>query len=111
MRTLAGLSIAVLCASAAAAGAAWAQPGRLSDVAYLQAARCAGLANSSKLGSADGKALKALLDAQANGRQPFILDQADEAKAKAKREGDRADDYMKSKLQSELSGVCASLTS
>jgi hypothetical protein len=108
MRTLAGLAIVVVAGAAAAAGAASAQPGRLSDVAYVEAARCAGLASSGKLGSADGAALTALLKAQAYGREQTVLDQADDAQRQAKREASHADDYSKSRLQAELSGACAS---
>jgi hypothetical protein len=109
MRILTGL--AIVAALGVGATGAYAQPGRISDVAYLQMARCAGLASSANLGSNDGASLKALLKVQANGRMPYILDQADEAQQKAKREADRADDYSKNKLQSELSGTCAALKS
>jgi hypothetical protein len=106
MRILTGLSIVAL-GVAGVAGAAVAQPGRLSDVAYVQAARCAGLA-SSKLGSGDSATLVALLKAQSYDREQAVLDQASDAQQQAKREGNRADDYMKSKLQAELTGACAS---
>ncbi len=108
MRILTGLAMVTVIGAAAAASAASAQPGRLTDVAYLEAARCAGLANSGKLGSSDGAALIALLKAQANGREQLVLDQADDAQQRAKRQVNRADDYMKSKLQAELSTDCAS---
>ena len=111
MRFLAGLAIVTAFGASLAATGALAQPGRLSDVGYMQAARCAGLASSANLGSSEGATLKSLLRAQSNGRQPFILDKADEAQQSAKREADRADDFSKSKLQAELNGACASLKS
>jgi len=107
MRILATLAAAALGASAISGGA-MAQPGHLSDVAYMQAARCVGLASSGKL-NGDSAELKALLKAEANGRVPAVLEQADEAQARAKREAERADSYSKDRLQAELSGACASL--
>ena len=108
MRILAGLAIATVLSSTAAVGAASAQPGHLSDVAYVAAARCAGLASSGKLGSSDGASLNALLKSQAIGREQVVLDQADDAQQQAKRQANRADDFMKGKLQAELSNSCAS---
>jgi hypothetical protein len=108
MRILTGFVIVATASAAAAAGSAYAQPGWLSDVAYVQAARCAGLASSSKLGSPDGASLNALLKAQAAGRDQTILDQASDAEQQAKREASRADDYGKTRLQAELSGSCSS---
>ena len=112
MRILAGLAIVTALGATAlglTATAASAQPGHLSDMAYVEAARCAGLASSAKLGAGDAAAMKALLSAQASGRMPYILDQADDAQSKARHEADKADDFTKSKLQAELSGMCASL--
>ena len=105
MRTLAGLAMLTALGVATAASAAPAQ--RLSDVAYVEAARCAGLASSGKLGSSDGAQLMALLKAQAYDREQTVLDQASDAQQQAKRQASKADDYMKSKLQTELSTSCA----
>jgi hypothetical protein len=109
MRILAGLAISTALGAAAMAGAASAQPpSHLSDVAYIEAARCAGLASSGKLGSSDGAALAALLKSQAYDRDQTVLDQANDAQQQAKRQANKADDYMKTKLQTELSTSCAS---
>jgi hypothetical protein len=109
MRIPTALAIMAAVGAAAVAGAASAQPpSRLTDVAYIEAARCAGLASSGKLGSTDGASLSALLKAQAYNRDQTVLDQADNAQDQAKRQANRADDYMKTKLQSELSGPCSS---
>jgi hypothetical protein len=107
MRILAGLTIA---AALIATGAA-AQPGRLSDVSFMEAARCAGLASSGKLGAGDAAALKALVKSQSAGRDGYILDKADELQAQAERDASHADDYMKAKLTAELNGACAALKS
>jgi len=105
MRILAGVII-----TAALATTAEASPARLDDVAYMQAARCAGLASSSKLGSADAAAaLKAMVKNQSGGRDFYIQDKADDLQRDAKREADRADDVRKAKLTAELNGACAAL--
>ena len=111
MRILAGLIITgtLIGAGALTATAAAAQPGHLSDVGYMQAARCAGLASSAKLGSADAAALSSLVRSQSLGREPYILDKADEMQVRAKREADRADEYAKARLAAELNGACAAL--
>ena len=105
MRILTGLILV----AGLGATAASAQPGRLTDVAYMQAARCVGLASSTNLGAGDGGSMGAWLKTQATGREPFVLDKADEMQRKAKREADRADQYSKPKLAAELSGACTTL--
>ena len=105
MRILAGL-VALAALGAAAASA---QTPRLTDTAYMQAARCVGLANSSTIASPDGKAMKAWLQAQSVGRAPYILDKGVELQRKAQREGDKADEFTKSRLSAEFGGVCAQL--
>ena len=105
MRVAIGLAVLTL----AGATAASADSHRLSDAAYIEAARCVGLASSAKLGSTDAGALKSLLNAQGWGRDPSINDRADEAQQDARRQADHADDYAKQRLQAELSGQCAAL--
>ena len=105
MRILFGITaLAALGATAASA-----QPGHLTDTAYLQAARCVGLASSKSLGATDAKGMNAWLQTESVGRLPYILDKGDELQAQAKRQADRADDMSKPRLQAELSGQCASL--
>ncbi len=99
------LSVAVLGATASS------EPARLSDTAYMQAARCVGLASSHNLGGGDAAAMDKWLRKQSSGRDPYVQDRADELQASAKREGDRADSFSKPRLQAELSGACASLKS
>ncbi len=105
MRILAGLMMTAALGVTAAA----AQPGRLSDVAYMQTARCAGLASSGKVGSADASGMIALLKSQSGGRDPYVLDKATSLQQEAKSQADRASGYSKEKLSAELSGACASL--
>ena len=105
MRILTGLVIL----AALGATEASAQPAKVADMTYVQGARCAGLASSSKLGATDVKERTAWLKAQAWGRDSYIQDKADEAKSDAKREADRAGEYAKPKLLAELTGSCATL--
>lgn len=75
----------------------------LTDVAYMQAARCAGLAEGSGL---DVSQVNALLQKQDTGRMSFVYDKADELRSDARREARRADGYEKTRIASELSGAC-----
>lgn len=84
---------------ASAASLAVAAP--TSDVDYLRASRCRGIAVG--LG-ADPSAINAYLKSAAGGRSPAILDRADEEFARAKREG-HGDG--RERLQAELAGPCA----
>lgn len=94
--TLASLSLASAASAAAAAP--------VSDVDYLKASRCRGIAVG--LG-ADPSAVTAFLKSAAGGRGQAIQDRADEEFARAKREshGDA-----KTRLQAELDGPCAAYT-
>jgi hypothetical protein len=106
MRTLA----AALIVTALGAVAANAQPGRLSDTAYLEAARCVGLASSKTMNVADAKAMDAWLKEQSAGRIGYVLDKADQMKMDARRQADGAKDpLVKAKLDQELQGACAQL--
>lgn len=104
MRILFGLAAL----SALVATSASAAPAHLTDAAYLEAARCVGLASSKSLG-ADAKGMAAWLQSESFGRPAFILDKGDEMQQQAKREADRADDLVKPRLQAELSGQCSTL--
>ncbi|HKR88571.1 MAG TPA: hypothetical protein VJS38_10380 [Phenylobacterium sp.] len=96
--TLASLSLA------SAASLAVAQPA--TDVDYLKASRCRGLAVG--LG-VDASAINSYLKHAAGGRSPAILARADEEFDRAKREARGADG--KDRLQAELSGPCAAYAS
>ncbi len=66
---------------------------------------------SSKLGSADAAALASLVKSQSWGRDPYVLDKADDMRSDAKRQADRADEFTKARLAAELNGQCATLKS
>lgn len=106
MRRLA--SVIIIAAAVAAATTASAQGARLSDVQYIKAARCAGLASAETLGSTDGSAFDAMLKAQSRGRESYILDKADSARKGALKAAARADDGAKVNLIAERDGACKS---
>jgi len=92
----------ILATAATATTTAFAQT-RLSDVQFIKAARCAGLA-----GDADSK-FGALMKANQRGREAFVITKADETLRAAKREAKRASNGGKAEIEAELSGACASL--
>ena len=97
MNTAAAVLTALSLASAATAAAAAPQ---VSDTAYLQAARCNGLATGLGL---DASALKAFMKTQSAGRSPLTSDRADDEFAKAKRE---AHGDAKDRLTAEYNSTC-----
>lgn len=105
MRTLiAFATLATLGATAASA-----QPPRLSDVAYIEAARCVGIATSKTIASPDAKSMEAWFNSERAGREEFIVEKAEDTLRDAKIQANRANPYMKSQLEAELSGACATL--
>jgi hypothetical protein len=100
------LAITLAAAGLLASGSASAGE-RMTDVAFLKAARCNGLAKAVP-GVVDEQALDALYKGAASGRQPFVADRADQAFADGKREGRTAS---KEKTTAELTGACAALLS
>src|SRR5689334_22108805 len=85
----------------ACAGAATASE-RISDLDYLKANRCKGLATT--LGSGDLAGVESLIKAQGRGRADAVLQRADEELSRAKREAAKSD--LKDRLSAELSGPC-----
>ena len=94
--------VAVAFASASlAAGSAGALPPQPTDMDYLRASRCRGIAAG--LG-ADASGIEAYLKAAAQGRSLSVQDRGVQEFAKAKRQ---ASGDGKTRLQAELSGACA----
>ena len=106
MRTM--IAIASL-AAVFGATAALAQPPHLSDVAYIEAGRCVGIASSKTFASPDAKSMEAWFNSERAGRQEFIVEKAEDAMRDAKSQADRANAYVKSQLEAEFSGACATL--
>jgi hypothetical protein len=98
------LITAVLVAAgfAAAAGSASAAA---SDVEFLKANRCRGLAAGS-LGEIDTAALDAYLKSEQRYRTTTVIDKAKAEMDKAKREAKTTNEERKTRLTAELNGPC-----
>ncbi|MET0272391.1 MAG: hypothetical protein ABW360_05335, partial [Phenylobacterium sp.] len=88
----------VACAAASSAFAAT----RASDLDYLKASRCKGLADG--IGQVDSAGLDAYLKDQSRGRQSFVIERGESEAQRAKRETRSAD--RKDRLTAELTGPC-----
>lgn len=96
-------AIALAAAALFAAGAASASE-RVTDVQYLKASRCKGLATT-LTGVVDSAQIDAYLKSARGVRSPMLMDRADAEFDRAKREA-RAGDR-KEKLTAELTGSCS----
>ena len=76
----------------------------LSDIAYMAAARCQGLADG--LGR-DASALKRVVSSESAGRVAFVYDRAAEIRSEASREARRAGEDARRHLIAESDGACA----
>lgn len=89
------------------AGAAQAAP--VSNLAFLHAARCRGLAASSGLGKLDTAGIDAFLKQETGARDLSVRVSASNKMSSAQKEGDTADGAKKEKLMAERSGECSAL--
>src|SRR4051794_17268237 len=89
-------------AATLAAGSAVAAP-KVTDVDFLKANRCKGLATS-LTGVVDTGSLDAFIKAERGTRMPYVTERADEEFAKAKKEARSTD--RKDRLTAELTGPC-----
>ena len=92
-------------ATASTAGIALAAD-RVSDAQYLTAARCQGVARAA---ASDTGAIDSFLAAQKTGRDPYVLDQADNARREGQRQYRKADADEKRRLVT--AGACGSFAS
>jgi len=97
-------AIALAAAGLLAAGAAAASD-RVTDLDYLKASRCKGLATG--LGS-DTAGFDAFLKEQSRSRSVMVIDRGDTEMTRGKREASRGD--AKDRLSAELSGPCVAYT-
>ena len=93
-------AIALAAVALLAAGSASASD-RVSDLDYMKASRCKGLATG--LG-ADSTGLDAFLKAQSRSRSVVVIDRGEKEMMRGKREASKAD--LKDRLSAELSGPC-----
>jgi hypothetical protein len=96
--------IAVAAAGLFAAGAAAAAE-TVTDVDFIKANRCRGLAQADPV-NIDVAALDAFIKTQGRNRQTYILDKAAEEQARAKREAKTDNAVRKADMATELSGPC-----
>lgn len=94
--------IAAACGTLATTASAQ-NPERLSDVAYIAASRCEGLAQGAKV---DTASIKSLLVNQDSGRNTYILEKADQERDNAKHKASNAQGYNLQSVNAELSGAC-----
>lgn len=92
--------IALVAASFAAPAVA---ADKITDVDYLKASRCAGLASSID-GVVDPAALTSFVKAERGARPTYVIDRGQEEFQRAKKEGKSAD--RRERLTAELSGAC-----
>jgi hypothetical protein len=94
-------AIALTAMAFAAAGSAYAGT-RATDLDYLKASRCKGIATS--VGQTDTAGLDAYLKDQGRGRAPVVLQRAAAETDRAKREGRSVE--RKDRLTAELTNAC-----
>jgi hypothetical protein len=98
--------VATVVAVSALAGAAQAGTA-VSNLDFLQAARCRGLAASEGLGKLDTAGVDAFLKQETGSRDLAVRVSANNKIAGAQKEGDKAEGAKKEKLLAERSGACS----
>jgi hypothetical protein len=94
-------ALALACAALAAGSAAASE--KVTDVDFLKANRCKGLATS-LTGVVDTAGLESFIKAERGSRAPYVAERADAEFQKARREAKSAD--RKDRLTAELTGPC-----
>lgn len=103
------IAVIALTLAAVSAGAAVAAE-RVSDVDYLKASRCKGLA-SSDLNAVDAAALDAFVKEQSRARTAFVVQKGVDEETRAKREVKSGKAERRARLTAELSGPCQAFKS
>ncbi len=96
----------IIATLAAASLAGVAHAGSVTNLQFLEAARCRGLAGSENLGKLDTTSLDALLRAESGTRDPAALNSAQNKMKSAAKEADSADGDKKTKLLAEREKTC-----
>lgn len=97
----------IIATVAAASLASAAHAGSVTNLQFLEAARCRGLAASDNLGKLDTTALDAFLRNEGVARDLDVRISAQKKLQAAGKEADGADSEKKAKLLAEREGVCA----
>lgn len=101
------MKVLIIATVAAASLASAANAGSISDLQFLEAARCRGLASSENLGKLDTASLDALLRAEGGDRDLAVRTSAVSKIDSARKQADAADDKKKAKLLAERESKCA----
>nr|WP_295107864.1 hypothetical protein [uncultured Caulobacter sp.] len=96
----------IIATAAVASFASVAHAGPVTNLQFLEAARCRGLAGSENLGKLDTAALDAFLRTEASARDPAALNSAQNKMKSAAKEADAASGDKKAKLLAEREGAC-----
>lgn len=96
---------------AVSAMAGVAQAAEISDLQFLQAARCRGLAASEGLGKLDTASIDSFLKSEIGNREAGVRVSASNKISGAQKEGDKAQGAKKDKLLAERSSVCSTFLS
>ena len=97
--------IAAVVAASAMTGVA--QAAEISNLQFLQAARCRGLAASEGLGKLDTASIDTFLKQETGARELPVRVSANNKILAAQKEGDKADGGKKDKLLTERSSACS----
>lgn len=97
--------IAAVVAASAMTGLA--QAAEISNMQFLQAARCRGLAASEGLGKLDTAGIDAFLKQETGSRELPVRVSANNKISAAQKEGDKAEGAKKDKLLAERSSACS----
>jgi hypothetical protein len=97
------MKFAIIAMAAVFAAGSAAASEKVTDVDFLKANRCKGLATS-LTGVVDTSSLDSFIKAERGARAPYVMERADEEFAKAKKEAKGAD--RKERLTAELTGAC-----
>ena len=97
------MKYAIIAMAAVFAAGSAAASDKVTDVDFLKANRCKGLATS-LTGVVDTSSLDSFIKAERGARAPYVMERADEEFAKAKKEAKGAD--RKDRLTAELTGSC-----
>ena len=101
----------IVVASLAISTPVLASSNHLTDVQYLQAARCQALFTSPALGKSDSHVIDALVKKESVGRLSAIDDRADDMKSDAARAARSGSATEKAALIAERDGVCTAYNS
>jgi hypothetical protein len=100
----------VVVAALAVSTAAAAAPSHLTDMQYIEAARCQALIASPALGKGDTSTIDALVKSEGRSRIDYVSNKADETRREAARLASQASPERRATLMAERDGACAAFS-